>query len=285
MTASWRSARRSRPVSTRPRRRGWSRRSPTSSGRGSRSSGWRPLLRDVEMPLVEVLAAMEREGLKLDAERLAEVGAGFEERIATLEKEIHELAEEEFTIGSPAAGRPDPLREAGADPQAPRQDRFLDRRPGPRPDPRGAPDRREDRVLARADQAEEHLPRLAARPDRPRHRAHPHDLQPDHGGDRAPLEHQPEPAEHPDPDRDRPSGARLLRRREGRPAALRRLQPGRAAGPRRGRRARRSSRRSSGPATTSTRRPPPRSSTSPARRSTSASARRRRWSTSGSSTG
>jgi DNA polymerase I len=59
------------------------------------------LLREVELPLVRVLAAMEREGLKLDAERLAEVGAGFGERIATLEKEIFALAEEEFTIGSP----------------------------------------------------------------------------------------------------------------------------------------------------------------------------------------
>jgi DNA polymerase I len=63
--------------------------------------GLEPLLHDVELPLVHVLAAMEREGLKLDAERLAEVGAGFGERIATLEKEIFELAEEEFTIGSP----------------------------------------------------------------------------------------------------------------------------------------------------------------------------------------
>jgi DNA polymerase-1 len=60
-----------------------------------------PLLSEVELPLVHVLASMEREGLKLDAERLAEVGAGFGERIATLEKEIFELAEEEFTIGSP----------------------------------------------------------------------------------------------------------------------------------------------------------------------------------------
>jgi DNA polymerase-1 len=59
------------------------------------------LLHEVELPLVHVLAAMEREGLKLDAERLAEVGAGFGERIATLEKQIFELAEEEFTIGSP----------------------------------------------------------------------------------------------------------------------------------------------------------------------------------------
>jgi len=60
-----------------------------------------PLLREVELPLVHVLAAMECEGLKLDAERLAEVGAGFGERIATLEEEIFELAGEEFTIGSP----------------------------------------------------------------------------------------------------------------------------------------------------------------------------------------
>jgi DNA polymerase I len=63
--------------------------------------GLERLLREIELPLVHVLAAMEREGLKLDAERLAEVGAGFGERIDTLEKEIYELAEEEFTIGSP----------------------------------------------------------------------------------------------------------------------------------------------------------------------------------------
>lgn len=63
--------------------------------------GLEPLLREVELPLVHVLAAMEREGLKLDAKRLAEVGAGFAERIAILEKEIFELAGEEFTIGSP----------------------------------------------------------------------------------------------------------------------------------------------------------------------------------------
>jgi DNA polymerase-1 len=63
--------------------------------------GLEQLLHEVELPLVGVLAAMEREGLKLDAERLAEVGAGFGERIATLEKEIFELADEEFTIGSP----------------------------------------------------------------------------------------------------------------------------------------------------------------------------------------
>jgi DNA polymerase-1 len=60
-----------------------------------------PLMRDVELPLIHVLAAMEREGLKLDIERLAEIGAGFGKQIATLESEIHDLAGHEFTIGSP----------------------------------------------------------------------------------------------------------------------------------------------------------------------------------------
>jgi DNA polymerase I len=63
--------------------------------------GLEPLMREIELPLIGVLAAMEREGLRLDAERLAEVGAGFGERIDQLEKEIYELAGEEFTIGSP----------------------------------------------------------------------------------------------------------------------------------------------------------------------------------------
>jgi DNA polymerase I len=63
--------------------------------------GLERLLREVELPLVEVLAAMEREGIKLDARRLAEVGAGFGERIAELEREVYELAGHEFTIGSP----------------------------------------------------------------------------------------------------------------------------------------------------------------------------------------
>src|SRR2546423_8926057 len=44
---------------------------------------------------------MEREGLKLDADRLAQIGEGFAERIAQLKKEIHDLAGHEFTIGSP----------------------------------------------------------------------------------------------------------------------------------------------------------------------------------------
>ncbi len=63
--------------------------------------GLERLMREVEMPLIEVLAAMERAGMKLDAKRLAEIGEGMAERIAELEAEIFELAGHEFTIGSP----------------------------------------------------------------------------------------------------------------------------------------------------------------------------------------
>jgi DNA polymerase I len=59
------------------------------------------LLEDIELPLVEVLAAMERAGVKLDTERLGEIGRGMEERIAELQREIFDLAGHEFTIGSP----------------------------------------------------------------------------------------------------------------------------------------------------------------------------------------
>jgi DNA polymerase I len=60
-----------------------------------------PLLREVELPLVEVLVDMERTGIKLDVEQVREISARTVERIEGLEREIHELAGEEFTIGSP----------------------------------------------------------------------------------------------------------------------------------------------------------------------------------------
>jgi DNA polymerase I len=66
-----------------------------------KEAGLEKLMNEVEMPLVEVLAEMERVGVKLDAKRLAAIGEGFEQRIETLQAEIFELAGHEFTIGSP----------------------------------------------------------------------------------------------------------------------------------------------------------------------------------------
>ncbi|HKP90911.1 MAG TPA: DNA polymerase I [Thermoleophilaceae bacterium] len=63
--------------------------------------GLKQLFDDVELPLVEVLIEMERTGVKLDTELLAEISAKVEARVAELEREIWELAGEEFTIGSP----------------------------------------------------------------------------------------------------------------------------------------------------------------------------------------
>jgi len=55
----------------------------------------------VDRPLVPVVARMEREGIKVDREALARLSAQFAETTGRIEAEIHELAGETFTIGSP----------------------------------------------------------------------------------------------------------------------------------------------------------------------------------------
>ena len=110
--------------------------------------GLERVLNEVEMPLIEVLAAMERVGLKLDTKRLAEIGEGMAERIDELERDIYDLAGHEFTIGSPQQLGEVLFDELGADQEAARQDRLLDRRARARPDPRRARDRRQGRELA-----------------------------------------------------------------------------------------------------------------------------------------
>lgn len=56
---------------------------------------------DIEMPLLPVLARMERNGVRLDTVALEETGRNFTERMQQLETEIYELAGHEFTITSP----------------------------------------------------------------------------------------------------------------------------------------------------------------------------------------
>lgn len=59
------------------------------------------IFHDIEMPLVEVLACMERFGVKLDVGLLEKLADQAEKEIAQLEKDIYKLAGEEFNIGSP----------------------------------------------------------------------------------------------------------------------------------------------------------------------------------------
>lgn len=63
--------------------------------------GLAALFRDVEMPLVGVLARMERRGVLLDAGALGRMGAEIDTRLAALEAEIHDMAGGSFNIGSP----------------------------------------------------------------------------------------------------------------------------------------------------------------------------------------
>jgi DNA polymerase I len=66
-----------------------------------RELGLEPLLTDVEMPLIEVLAAMERIGVRVDAKVIEEIAARIAGRADELQAEIWKLAGHEFTIGSP----------------------------------------------------------------------------------------------------------------------------------------------------------------------------------------
>jgi DNA polymerase-1 len=55
----------------------------------------------LERPLVPILGAMERQGIKVDGKKLKGLSDDFGKRLAELEIEIHSLAGREFNIGSP----------------------------------------------------------------------------------------------------------------------------------------------------------------------------------------
>lgn len=55
----------------------------------------------VDRPLAPVIAQMERHGIKVDRERLAQLSGEFSTQIGALEVDIHALAGGAFTIGSP----------------------------------------------------------------------------------------------------------------------------------------------------------------------------------------
>ena len=64
-------------------------------------SNMEQLFREVEMPLVPVLAEMEMTGVRLDTKELARVQQEMNERANQIEHEIYELAGESFNIASP----------------------------------------------------------------------------------------------------------------------------------------------------------------------------------------
>lgn len=65
------------------------------------SQGMLKVLREIELPLSEVLASMEHEGIALDSEGLAKFGEEILPKISELEKEVCDIAGHKFNIGSP----------------------------------------------------------------------------------------------------------------------------------------------------------------------------------------
>jgi DNA polymerase-1 len=63
--------------------------------------GLRALYEDVEKPLIAVLAAMERAGIRVDPQRLGEFSRELEQALERTTREIYALAGETFNIGSP----------------------------------------------------------------------------------------------------------------------------------------------------------------------------------------
>ena len=59
------------------------------------------LFKQVELPLIPVLASMELEGIKVDRDILSRMSNTFAQKMANLEFEVHEAAGEVFNIGSP----------------------------------------------------------------------------------------------------------------------------------------------------------------------------------------
>ena len=59
------------------------------------------LFTDVEMPLVRVLARMERDGIAVDVKQLSAINENLKSHVARLTKVLHELAGRSFNINSP----------------------------------------------------------------------------------------------------------------------------------------------------------------------------------------
>jgi DNA polymerase-1 len=63
--------------------------------------GMAALYRDIEHPLVPVLARMEQVGVRIDLDYLAAIAGDLDERVAKLEEECYELAGQRLNLGSP----------------------------------------------------------------------------------------------------------------------------------------------------------------------------------------
>ena len=196
------------------------------------AAGLDGLYRDMELPLAHVLAHIECRGIQLDTDRLREIGLEVGTQLAALETEIHALAGMPFNINSPKQladvlfGKLSlpVVRKTKTGPSTDAD--TLEELAALHPVPAKIVDYR---VLV---EAEGDVHRRAAGAGEPRDRAAAHVVQPGGRGDRAAVVQQPEPPEHPDPQRGRPAHPPGVRRQARARAGVGRLLADRAADPR-----------------------------------------------------
>ncbi len=196
--------------------------------------GLERLYSEIEEPMIEVLASIEMAGVRIDTAALAEYAVELNRRMAELEAAIRaEAGEPSLNINSTRQLWRGALRE-DADRRETQDDAYqtvLHRRGVP-PDLRPqAPHRGPRAGVPRREETPFDLCGGASAVGEPHDGAHPHLVQPGGDGHRASLVHESQPAEHPRARGDgppHPPGVHSLGRRP--PAALGRLQPGRACG-------------------------------------------------------
>jgi DNA polymerase-1 len=65
------------------------------------AEGLMTIYETIERPLIPVVAQMERDGVKIDAQELSRLSQDFAKRMGEIEREIHAIAGTEFNVGSP----------------------------------------------------------------------------------------------------------------------------------------------------------------------------------------
>ena len=215
----------------------------------------------IEMPTSRVLQRIERNGVLIDAQQLAQQSKDLGERMVALEQQAYALAGQPFNLGSPKQigeilfgklGLPVVKKTASGAPST--DEEVLEKLAEDHPLPQ---------AHARAPQpgqAEGHLHRQAAADGQPAHRPRAHQLRAGGGRHRPAGQQRPEPAEHPHPHGRGPARARGLRRAAGPRDHVGRLLADRAAADGAHQRRRRHACAPSPPARTSTAPPRPRSS-------------------------
>ena len=155
--------------------------------------GMRKVYTEIDLPLVPVLARMERTGIRVDPAELRRLSDLMDTEIQRLTAEICALAGKSFNINSPQQ-----LGKVLFDRQVRQGQNHLDRGRCPGGPGGRARDRPQGARLPPAHQAQGHLRGRAAPVHRPPHRPAAHQLQPGRCGHRAAVVVQPQPSEHSD---------------------------------------------------------------------------------------